>query len=101
MPGEPEKKYAIRFELPETKIIHGLLNVHHSPKFKGFWPLVALGLAEHFKPFPEGGVGTGLLPALAYPGLIMQSFDSAAPFPSLFCFRFNYKGNILVRTRAK
>jgi hypothetical protein len=63
--------------------------------------LVALGLAEGFKPFPEGGVGTGLLPALAYPGLIIQSFDSAASFPSLLCFRFNYNSNTHVRTRAK
>jgi hypothetical protein len=56
-----------------------------------------LGLAEVFKPFPEGGVGSRLPAALAYPGLI-QSLDSAASFSSLLCLRFNYKQNISVRT---
>jgi hypothetical protein len=43
------------------------------------------------EPFPEGGVGIGLFAALAYPGLIIQSFDSATSLSSLLCFRFNYK----------
>jgi hypothetical protein len=48
-------------------------------------------LVAILEPFPEGGVGIGLFATLAYPGLIIQSFDSATPLPSLLCFRFNYK----------
>lgn len=62
-----------------------------------FWPFAAFDLAKAFEPFPESGVGTGLPAGLVYPGLIIQSFDSAASFSSLSCFRFNYKQNIVVR----
>jgi hypothetical protein len=59
--------------------------------------VLVLDLAEVFKPFPEGGVGSGLPAALTYPGLI-KSLDSAASFSSLLCFRFNYKQSVPVIT---
>lgn len=81
------------------------LNVQYSLAHKGvwgqdFWPFAAFDLAKAFEPFPESGVGTGLPAGLVYPGLIIQSFDSAASFSSLSCFRFNYKQNIVVRLWA-